>query len=160
MFVTHGGLGSLTDVIKRRKPFVCSPQMFDQPYNCRRMKSLGASEISEFNFEQIMDAIRMIFNDYDSYVSKVNLIANDYQSYEKREQLESFLSRVAAEGIADVTRDFGFELCSPKCANVWMVTKAFFITILVLLIFVTYKLNSLVIKTCCGGSHFEKPKKS
>ena len=158
VFVTHGGFGSVTDAIKRGKPFVCSPQLFDQPYNCRKMKQLGASETSQFNFVEIMEAIRKIIDGYESYVSKANIIAANYESYEKRETLEKFLSEVAAKRRADVITDFGFDLCSARSERAWMITKVSLITISLLLIFLIFKISSFVIRVCAKKIYYQKLK--
>ena len=128
--VTHGGLGSLTDVIKRRKPAICTPHLFDQPYNCKKIESLGAGVVSTFDFDKIMEALSKIFSRYDYYVANTNQVAENFESYEKREVIENFLSAVAAKGKASVILDFGFDLSSPKYARAWFITKISLLAIL------------------------------
>lgn len=124
VFVTHGGLGSTIDLIKRRKPSVCAPQIFDQFFNCKKLTSLSVTElVSSFSFESINDSIHKILENYQKYVENADLIAKDFEFYEKREKIESFLSKVAAKGETEVIKKFEFKFCSEKCSQAWMMTK-------------------------------------
>ena len=58
MSVTHGGLGSIIDLVKRRKPAICTPQLFDQPYNCEKMESFGVVETITFSYDNVNKTIR------------------------------------------------------------------------------------------------------
>ena len=124
IFVTHGGLGSSIDLIKRRKPSVCAPQIFDQFYNCQKLTSLNVSElVPTFNFENTDEAIRKIHANYETFAANADRLAKDFEVYEKREAVDEFLTKVASVGEVQVVKKFEFKFCSEKCAQAWLLTK-------------------------------------
>ena len=148
VFITHGGLGSVTDVVKRRKPAICCPQLFDQPYNCGKLESLGAGLVSSFEFDGIMEVLQKVFSKYNHYVDNANRIAEDFESYEKIESIENFLSQVAAKKKVEVIQDFGFELCSAKCTRALLLFRILAIAVLFLTFLGWIKLCKLVFNAC------------
>ena len=149
VFVTHGGLGSTIDIIKRRKPSVCAPQVFDQTSNCRKLASLGIAEnIPSFSFEIIDSAIKKLFENYKTYVENADLLAKDFEFYESREKIESFLAKVAAKGEIEVIKTFEFQFCSEKCSRAWMFTKAMLFTLAAVLLVLVYVVSRCLIRKC------------
>ena len=160
VFVTHGGLGSITDVIKRRKPAICSPQLFDQPFNCKKLTSAGVAETSSFEFESIMEKLDRIFDNYQQYVFYANRLAEKYESYEKRETIEQFLALVAAKNRTDVVLDFGFELASPWCKNAWLITRLCLLAICLLLVAGFLRICKTLFRKSRKSPEKDKPKRS
>ena len=158
VFVTHGGLGSITDVIKRRKPAICSPQIFDQPFNCKKLTSAGVAETSSFEFDSIMETLDKIFDNYQQYVFNANRVAENYESYEEREAIEQFLAQVAAKNKTDIVLDFGFELASPWCKTVWLITRLCLIVISILLFAGFLKICKTLFRKFRKMSEKDKPK--
>ena len=149
VFVTHGGFGSTIDLIKRRKPSVCAPQVFDQYFNCRKLASLGIAEnIPSFSFEIIDSAIKKLFENYKNYVENADLVAKDFEFYESRERIENFLSKVAAKGEIEVIRKFEFQFCSERCSQAWVFTKAMLFSLAALLLVLVYVVFRCVIRKC------------
>ena len=140
VFVNHGGLGSTIDLIKRRKPSVCAPQIFDQFFNCRKLASLSVAEnVSSFSFEIIDDAIHKILRNYETYVKNTDLLAKDFEFYERRDKIEAFLTKIASKGEVEVITKFQFQFCSERCSQAWFITKgvifSFCLVSLLLLVF-------------------------
>ena len=90
IFVTHDGMGSITDFIKRRKPSLCSPQLFDQHYNCKKVKELGLVEVAVFDFNSVNVTIRIMLANYDYYATNSEISA---KRFEKSERIEKYLRK-------------------------------------------------------------------
>ena len=124
VFVTHGGLGSIIDLIKRRKPSVCAPQIFDQFSNCRKLASLSVAEnVPFFSFQTINAAIQKTLKNYETYVKNTDLLAKDFEAYENCDRIETFLAEIASKGKVDVITKFEFQFCSERCWQAWLITK-------------------------------------
>ena len=127
VFVTHGGLGSIIDLVKHRKPSVCTPQVFDQFYNCGKLTSLSIAETaSSFDFETINETIQKILRNYQSYVIKADELARNFELYENRETIDSFLAEVAAKGRVDFKKELEFKFCPEQCDQAWNVALFIF----------------------------------
>ena len=151
LFVTHGGLGSANDLIKRRKPSICSPQIFDQQYNCDKMKSLGLVEISIFNFDNVIETSNTILANYGTYVANIDRLSKEFEEYENLELIEKFLADVASKGKPQVIKDFGFDLCSIKYTRAWMITKIVLAaTVVVSLLLLRWACMKCCCSPCCS----------
>ena len=125
LFVTHGGLLSSVDVIKRKKPSVCIPHLGDQFYNCRKMKSLGMSEtVSSFSFPAINETIMEIRRNYASYLSQAKAYAEDLSKYEDVNNLNAFVQEITARKCTTLVKEFKFQIYSKKFLIGWFFLKA------------------------------------
>ncbi|KAJ3119510.1 hypothetical protein HK098_005388 [Nowakowskiella sp. JEL0407] len=71
IFFSHGGYNSLTECVHFGKPMLCKPMFGDQPYNCQRMKDLGAAIIFErrklVSSGDLENGVEKILGDYEFY---------------------------------------------------------------------------------------------
>ena len=157
LFVSHGGLGSiLLDLIKRRKPAICTPQLFDQPNNCQKMESFGIAEVSSFDFDSVSKLFSKVFDNYQKYVNNADLIAKEMEKFEDLERVENFLE-VFSKGQVQMIKDFGFDLCSPFYRRAWLIARICVVAVLVILLFIV---TSLVRKCLCQCHARRKTQKS
>ena len=134
VFVTHGGLGSVIDLVKHGKPSVCAPQIFDQFFNCKRLQSLSIAEtVSSFNFEAIISAVEKILGNYESYVTNTRQLRKEFEFYESRDKIDLFLTEVASKGKVEVVKDLEFKFCSQRCDRAWVILQCIFVGIVAFL---------------------------
>ena len=124
VFVTHGGLLSSIDVIKRKKPSVCVPYFGDQFYNCRVMEGWGTSkQVLKFTFSGINQEILEILGNYDSYLSKAVFYGDDLTKYEDVKQLNEYVNKVAARRKTTLIKEFQYQLYSDRAIRLWFIFK-------------------------------------
>ena len=127
VFVTHAGLLSSIDAVKRRKPAICIPVFADQFANCKKMRSHGmAEELTAFNFEQILTAIEAILVDHQKYVEAANKLAHSFEKYENVEALNAFVDTISSRKKTTVVKEFQFQINTDKVLKIWQMLKLFF----------------------------------
>ena len=152
LFVTHGGLLSTVDIIKRGKPSVCAPHIADQFYNCRKMNSWGSSETaSSFKFSVINDAVSKILDSYSLYMNNAAKYKDDFSQYENADALSAFLEKIAARKRTSIVIDFAFQLNSDNAIRFWIALK-------IGLYLIAVGLPSLILLCCCRRKKSEASK--
>ena len=72
-FVTHGGLGSMIDLVKQKVPAICTPRFSDQFLNSAKMEKLSVGIwVNDFTIEDIEQAIDKIQPNYKKYQKTSN----------------------------------------------------------------------------------------
>ena len=136
MFVTHGGLLSLIDTVKRRKPAVCIPHVGDQHRNCGKMTLWNISlHVSTFNYLSIMDAVDKIHEDYDTFVRGTELLAADFEKYEDFQLLEDFVTEIASRKKISFIQEFQFQMNSDKIIRIWYLLKVLSAVAILILVY-------------------------
>ena len=126
VFVTHGGLLSLIDTVKRRKPAVCIPVFGDQHLNCQKMDSWTiARQLTTFNYADIIRAVETILENYESFVDGAGMLANDFEKYEDLQLLENFLAKIASRKRVSIVKELQFQMDSDEMIRVWFLLKLF-----------------------------------
>ena len=156
VFVTHAGLGSTIDLVKRRKPSVCVPQLFDQFYNCRKLSNLAIAEevTTAFEFKAVNEAIQKVFLNYDTYAKNADKFAKHLESYEEKEHVEKFLEALAAKKQLNFIKELEFDFASQRFYSAWLILKLCFILSLVGFLGGIF----LTIKFCCRSKSARRPK--
>ena len=149
LFVTHGGLLSAVDVIKRMKPSVCVPQFGDQFYNCRKMSSWGISEtITDFGFNAINESAVKILRNYQKYLLNGSKLEKEFSKYEDVQALNDFVEKIAARGKITFIKEFQFQLLSDRTLKIWLIMKVTAATLgLISFVLVVKGMNRLIRST-------------
>ena len=152
VFVTHGGLLSSVDAIKQKKPTVCVPQLGDQFYNCRRMRSWGTSKtISDFSFIEVNEAISKILSNYESFASNASKYEQDFSKHEDIETLNRFVEKIAARGKTTLIVEFEFQIASHRTVRGWLILKTVSFMFFVILLMLVFKVIMRFIRSDNGN---------
>ena len=148
IFVTHAGMGSVIDLVKRRKPSVFVPQFSDQFGNSQTSVSQTVGiKVDTFEFLPVKEAISKVFQDYQTYLAGVTALDKDFAKYEDLDRLDAFLQQLAAQKRVLVHVNLDFQFNSPAVRFVWMAIKGcFYFSIFIVLFIVTILLRNFFVK--------------
>ncbi|PTX62158.1 UDP:flavonoid glycosyltransferase YjiC (YdhE family) [Kordia periserrulae] len=97
LMITHGGIGSIKECIYAQTPMLCFPLTRDQPYNTKRIESLGLGKKLhplESDVDEIFSALTDLLEN-DSYQTNLNTFRNIFNDYREKETLYNQLMAVA-----------------------------------------------------------------
>ena len=132
IFVTHGGMGSLLDTIKQKKPIVLVPQFDDQFFNSGRMVSLGCGiQAPQFGFDEIYNSVMEIKQNYTKFKRALKRLEANFSYYEDETRLNEFVTEIASKGQVQVIQQLEFKINSQRFVYIWNV-----IQLIILLLFI------------------------
>ena len=122
VYVTHCGLGSLVDLIKRKIPSIFVPQFGDQFTMAIILDKLqlGVYE-QKFTFETINSAIAKLFENYEFYCKNLKKIEQEFAQYENEEDIHSFVSKVANRKKVTMKTRLEYQVNSPRVHLIWKI---------------------------------------
>ena len=122
VFVSHCGLGSLVDFIKRRKPAVCVPQFGDQFPNAVIVENLKIGlDIRNFNFDQIENAIQKIQKNYQNFVTNLTEVEKEFAQFEDYNAINEFVHKIASRGKTTVQYKLKYQINVKRVHVTWKV---------------------------------------
>ena len=141
VFVTHGGLLSLIDTVKRRKPAVCIPFFGDQHLNCHKVDLWSiARQLTTFKYADIIIAVDTILENYESFVDGTDILANDFENYEDLQLLENFLAKIASRKRVSIVKELQFQMDSDEMIRVWFLLKLFSVVAVLAFVYLIIRL--------------------
>ena len=120
VFVTHCGLGSSTDLIKRKIPSVFVPQFADQFTLAAILDrlQLGVYE-KKFSFDTMNSAISKLFENYGFYAENLRKIEEELAQYESEEDIHNFVMKIAERKTVTMKTRLEYEVHSPRIYIIW-----------------------------------------
>ena len=114
-FVTHCGIGSLTDLIEKKVIPICIPQFGDQFVNTHLIEkmSLGGS-IDAFDWSEIVQSVLTIEKNRSVFSENLAKVSNEFSVLESEEKLVQFMERIATRKNITIQLDLKFESNSPR----------------------------------------------
>ena len=146
VYVTHCGLGSLIDLIKRKIPPIFVPQFGDQFTMAIILDKLqlGVYE-QKFTFETINSAIAKLFENYEFYCKNLKKIEQEFAQYENEEDIHSFVSKVADRKKVTMKTRLEYQVNSPRVHLIWKICViSSLVLVLTLFLAVVFCLKNLV----------------
>ena len=125
-FVTHGGLGSMIDLVKQKVPAICTPRFSDQFLNSAKMEKLSIGiSVNDFTIEDIEQAIDKIQPNYKKYQKNLEQLADELKRYENSDILNNFVEKIATRKEITIQRNLKFQLNSSRYHYIWKLTLLF-----------------------------------
>ena len=129
-FVTHGGIGSLIDLVKQKVPSVVIPLFADQFSNAIKMEQLSIGiQLTQFVFEDVDKAIAEIRKNYQNFSKNLEQAAAEMQKYEKPEELNKFIERVSARKRTTIQYSLQYQSNSPRYRYTWKIIVVLFFSL-------------------------------
>ena len=153
--VSHAGLGTMIDLIKRRKPSILAPQFYDQFMNTIIMEKLDLGiSISSLNFEEVDSAITKVMSNYDHFTENLAKIDEEFLQYENFELINDFIVKIAERKKISVRYLLGYEVNSPRVYSAWRYLQLFCCVVICGFFIVVL----MIVKKCCyhGGMNEKK----
>ena len=149
VFVSHVGLGSIVDFVKRKVPVVAIPQFADQFANAILLENLNlAKQLKAFNFDDVNKAIAQVYQDYDFYVQNLQKLSDEFEKHEDPEMIDAFVTKIAARKKTTVKYELEYEVNCRRFHVGWkLLTFGFYA--FVILVFLAVVLA--VRRFCIGG---------
>ncbi|XP_075254985.1 UDP-glycosyltransferase UGT4-like [Convolutriloba macropyga] len=155
IFVSHMGLGSMVDLIKREIPAIAVPQFGDQFANAIIMENLSVSKtLPKFDFENLKQAVEVVMADYESFQANLKKISAEFEKYEKPELINNFLTEIAGRKQTTIKYKLDYEVNSPRFLLIWKAITIFGLAFL----FCVGLAVVCVIRNFCIGDFAAKPK--
>ncbi|XP_019221083.1 UDP-glucuronosyltransferase 2A2 isoform X3 [Oreochromis niloticus] len=150
-FITHGGTNGIYEAIYHGVPMVGIPMFADQPDNMVHMKEKGAAVILNLNFmtaEDLRDAINTVINDksYKENAMRLSSIHHD-RPMSALEEAVFWIEFTLRNKGAKHLRVQAHELTWYQYHSLDVL--GFFLTIVLLLIFIFIKTCSFCLHRCC-----------
>ncbi|CAL8144013.1 unnamed protein product [Orchesella dallaii] len=160
-FITHSGIGGVTEAIYSSVPLICFPILSEQGYNANLVEQKGIGiqmEITDFTADELENAIQRILSDnrYAENVKKVNKRFLDRPSTPLQTGLW-WTNFVLRQESTDYIRPSSVNLSwwVKRQIDVWIFLCVLLISINVVTIYVIYK----IFKRCLIGSSEAKVSK-
>ena len=130
IFVTHGGIGSLIDLVKQKIPSVVIPLYADQFANAFKIEQLSIGvQLSQFVFEDVDKAIAQIRENYQNFSKNLEKAAAELLKYEDRDKLNRFIEEVSAREKTTIQYSLQYQSNSPRYRYTWkLLIILFYIT--------------------------------
>ncbi|XP_075244606.1 UDP-glycosyltransferase UGT4-like [Convolutriloba macropyga] len=148
VFVSHVGLGSMIDFIKRKVPVVAIPQFADQFANAILLENLNlAIQLKVFKFEDVDKAIAQVFQNYDFYVQNLQKLSDEFEKHEDPELIDAFITKIAARKKTTVKYELEYEVNCPRFHVVWkLLTFGFYAFVIALFLAVLLAVRRFCIR--------------
>jgi len=97
LMITHGGIGSIKECIYAKTPMLCFPLTRDQPYNTKRIESLGlGKKLHPLNTDvnEIFKSLTELL-DNEEYLNNLDTFRKIFYKYKEKETLYNQLMKIA-----------------------------------------------------------------
>ena len=120
IFVTHGGLGSLIDLVKQRVPAIAIPLYGDQFTNAMKIEQLSIGiQLGKFIFADVDRSISFIRENYKNFTKNLKIYNKELSSYEDPKTLNDYIEKISSRKQVTIQYSMKYQSNSPRYILIW-----------------------------------------